>query len=432
KCIDKHKFKGADGYNGLAYNAKLTMFDVEINNKMFVPSLYHVALPPAYAAGARVHSNSWGCRGVTTYTSKALEVDEFMYDYPDFLFVVAAGNDGALGMDSVGSPGVSKNALTIGASASNHDNIVDFSGIGKAFHGMIKPDVIGPGTDLMSAGVGFGDGKESCQIQLSSGTSMATPLISATAILVKQYFESKRFWGTICNSHYRSCPSKDEGKSKEVSAALLKAVLVHSANDMKQVLSGWGSAVPKTNLTTPPDRFQGWGHVMLKNVLPLPGVYDFDLYVADYESLASMSRRQYFTNVKGSRRNLVVTIAWNDPPNVVWAAKNLLNDLDLTIISPSGVVFYGNNRPGDEFNSVERVLIAEPEKGSYTVQVTAKQFPAGKEQTYSIVITCDGYVEEAMTSLAPIETKDLTYSSEELDCQEKKGKLVRMQLEDWL
>ena len=95
-------------------------------------------------------------------------------------------------------------------------------------------------------------------------------------------------------------------------------------------------------------------------------------------------------------------------------------------------MFYGNNRPGDEFNSVERVLIAEPEKGSYTVQVTAKQFPAGKEQTYSIVITCDGYVEEAMTSLAPIETKDLTYSSEELDCQEKKGKLVRMQLEDWL
>ena len=317
KCIDKHKYKYADKYNGLAHNAKLTMFDVEIDNQMFVPSLYHIALPPAYAAGARVHSNSWGCRGITSYTSKALDVDEYMYENPDFLFVVAAGNDGALGMDSVGSPGVSKNALTIGASASNHDNIVDFSGIGKAFDGMIKPDVIGPGTDLMSAGVGFGDGKESCQIQLSSGTSMATPLISATAVLVKQYFEHKKFWGTFCNSNYRSCPSKDEGRMPVVSSSLLKAVLVHSAKDMKQMLSGWGSAVPVTNLTRPPDRYQGWGHVIMKNALPLPGTYDFDLYVADYETVPSVSRKEYIANVKGSRRNFIATIAWIDPPNVV-------------------------------------------------------------------------------------------------------------------
>jgi hypothetical protein len=48
----------------------MTMFDVERDNKMFVPSLYHSCLPPAYAAGVRVHSNSWGCRGITSYTSK--------------------------------------------------------------------------------------------------------------------------------------------------------------------------------------------------------------------------------------------------------------------------------------------------------------------------------------------------------------------------
>ena len=316
-------YKGAKKYNGLAYNAKLAMFDTQTNGSMFVPSLYEIALPPAYSAGARVSSNSWGCRGITSYTSKALDADEYMYDHPDFLFVVAAGNDGALGMDSVGSPGVSKNALTIGASASNHDNIVDFSGIGKAFDGMIKPDVIGPGTDLMSAGVGFGDGKESCQIQLSSGTSMATPLIAATAVLVKQYFENKKFWWAFCNPAYRSCPrvadgdNKDVSSMKQVSAALLKAVLVHSAHDMKQVLSGWGSAVPTTNLTRPPDRFQGWGHVMLKNALPLPNTYDFDLYVADYESIPSMSRKEYTAHVKGRKRNFVATIAWNDPPNVV-------------------------------------------------------------------------------------------------------------------
>lgn len=140
------KFPNGPSFNGLCPDAKLTMFDVQAREKaMYVPSLYSIAFPPAYNAGVRVHSNSWGCRGMTSYTTKALDVDEFMYEKDDFLVVMAAGNDGELGMDSVGSPGVSKSALTIGASAENHNEIVYFSGIGKAFNGLIKPDVIGPG-----------------------------------------------------------------------------------------------------------------------------------------------------------------------------------------------------------------------------------------------------------------------------------------------
>jgi len=85
-------------YNGLASNAKITMFDVDANgNWLDVPSLYDISLPPAYSAGARVHSNSWGTPGMGSYTSKALDVDRFMVDNPDFLFVVAAGNDGRSG-----------------------------------------------------------------------------------------------------------------------------------------------------------------------------------------------------------------------------------------------------------------------------------------------------------------------------------------------
>ena len=115
-----------------------------------------------------------------------------------------------------------------------------------------------------------------------------------------------------------------------------------------------------------------------------------------------------------------------------WAAKNLLNDLDLTVVSPSGEVFYGNNRPGDEFNALERVLIEYPEKGTYTVQVTSKRLLVGSEQTYSIVITCDGYVDESLNSVAAVQEKDLAYSNQQLACQAKKGQLLHMQLEDWL
>jgi subtilisin family serine protease len=287
----------ADDYNGVAHKAKITVYDVENREtkKMHVPSMYHYTLPSSYEAGARVSSNSWGTPGLTSYTSVALEVDEFMYENKDFLVVVAAGNAGNTGIDSVMSPGISKNALTIGASAANHNNIVDFSGIGKQFDGRIKPDVIGPGTDLFAAGVGNVDDKRSCNKQISSGTSMATPIIAGASILVREYFEQPNNWASICNKAYNSCPSpaaaalksphhrelkkkqkeKKDKKQKEkgndggeddvydppegfISGALLKGALAHSAVDMKLVLSQWNSLLPTLNLTdsVPPDRFQ--------------------------------------------------------------------------------------------------------------------------------------------------------------------------------
>lgn len=80
----------ANTYNGLAYNGKITVFDIDENdNFLNVPSLYTISLPPAYNAGARVHTNSWGTPGINTYTTKALDVDQFMYENTDFLFVVS-------------------------------------------------------------------------------------------------------------------------------------------------------------------------------------------------------------------------------------------------------------------------------------------------------------------------------------------------------
>lgn len=39
-----------------------------------------------------------------------------MYDHPDLLVLFSAGNRGAEGKGSVGSPGIAKNIMTIGAS----------------------------------------------------------------------------------------------------------------------------------------------------------------------------------------------------------------------------------------------------------------------------------------------------------------------------
>lgn len=442
KCIYDDDQK-ANTYNGLAYNSKITMFDVAVNNGdwLDVPSLYNIALPPAYGAGARVHSNSWGTPGMGSYTSKALDVDQFMVENPDFLFVVAAGNDGRSGYTSIHSPGVCKNALTVGASDVDHEEVVYFSGIGYNYdQHMFKPDIIAPGTKVTSAGVRNTNETDSCNVEVLSGTSMATPMAAAASILVRQYFENASFWSEVCNPTYRSCPQVSRLPSGFVSGAFVKAAIIHSGEAMRATSVSSSSVLPAVNLTAPPDRYQGWGQVQLNNLLPLPGQNSyFDLYVADSEVLRSLSKRTYLVNILNSSVPFVVTIAWSDPPNVMWAAKNLLNNLDLIVTSPLGNTSYGNNIYGDDFNPVEKVVIASPYVGVYSIEVLADQLAVGVNQTYSIIVTCGGTVEEVLTTIPPesIDMSIIPVDQETSSCllkQQETGpafQLVRFQLEDF-
>lgn len=418
-------------YNGVAPAAKLAMFDVDHNhindgNWLNVPSLYDVALPPSYNIGARVHSNSWGTTYLSFYTSKAIDVDEFMAHHPDFLFVVAAGNSGSEGLQSVISPGVTKSGLTVGATARDHSKVVYFSGRGYTYDGRIKPDVVAPGTYLLSAGsYNATRAGSSCTLSYSSGTSMATPIVAGAALLAKQYLENASYWGALCNISYRSCPVVSKFESGFVSGALLKAVLVHSAYTL----------VPDDDEEYNVDsrEAQGWGQVRLVDVLPLPEHgWDFDLYIADQEVISSLRRRIYRVAVLDEAVALKVTIAWNDIPNVYWSAKNLLNDLDLRVVSPSGIVFYGNDVRGDELNPLEKVVVNSSETGEYQVEVTAKVL-VDSEQAYSIVITSGGYVKESELAEFAVSLADLDWEAEHASCVEQGGSRVYLplQLEDW-
>lgn len=370
---------------------------------------------------------------MSSYTSKSLDVDEFMYEHSDFLFIAGAGNSGSEGFNSVTSPAVSKSALTVGASSVDHNDVVGFSSLGSAYDSAFKPNIVTPGRYLMSAGVRNENETNSCNVQDSSGTSMATPIAAGAALLIRQYMENSSFYGSFCNQNYRSCPivvvSPNPYQSNFISGALLKAMITHSAQNMNKYESCDDCAIPETNFSTPPDNIQGWGQVQLNHVLPIPGTYDFDLYVADYELLSSLTRMTYFVQVSSTSKPLRATIAWTDPPNILWAVKNLLNDLDIMVISPSGVVVHGNNIPGDEFNTVERVVIDTPEVGEYIVYVTAKVLVV-HSQAYGIVITCDGSVDEARTSSAAISIDDVIQSAEEDACPSS-TQLIRFQLEDW-
>ncbi len=100
--------------------------------------------------------------------------------------VVAAGNNGP-NPRTVGSPGCARDVITIGASTDD-DDIADFSSRGPTLDGRVKPDVVFPGKDIISAralGTSLGRVVDSDYSELS-GTSMATPhAAGAVALLLE-------------------------------------------------------------------------------------------------------------------------------------------------------------------------------------------------------------------------------------------------------
>jgi len=95
--------------------------------------------------------------------------------------VVAAGNEGPE-RGTISCPGNAKYSISVGATDKN-DNIAEFSSRGPTKDGRTKPDVVAPGVKIYSSYL-----NES--FQYLSGTSMATPVVTALIALILQAGEN--------------------------------------------------------------------------------------------------------------------------------------------------------------------------------------------------------------------------------------------------
>lgn len=109
-----------DTGTGMAPGAKLAFQDLSStrDGSVYTPGdLGDPYFGYAYAAGARVHSDSWGSDKYI-YDGLAVSADRYLYENQDFVSVFAAGNYGknSRATTTVTSPATAKNVVAVGAS----------------------------------------------------------------------------------------------------------------------------------------------------------------------------------------------------------------------------------------------------------------------------------------------------------------------------
>jgi serine protease AprX len=425
-------------FAGVAPEASLVIQAFEVDNDGIVTGLElgpEAIFAQAYASGARIHSNSWG--GITGipfldpaavfggYPETSRDTDAFIWQHPDTAIFFAAGNsgndgwyifngclpieqDGVVDLDSLNAPGTAKNVITVGATenirtdaprsdaiwsnvdptcfgleplasdliSDNPNGIAAFSSRGPTDDGRLKPDLVAPGTNVLSnrshdpdaTGTLWGLYDANPHYQFSGGTSMATPLAAGAGVLVREWLGRQGLTNP--------------------SAAAIKAVLLNTTVDIAPGQYGTGTTqeIPFSR----PNPVSGWGRVDL-GFLAEPEPYR--LWLDDQPNGLATGQVQTYQDraekplfVVDDSQPLRITLAWTDPPASLSAARQLVNDLDLVVIDPDGRQYWGNQATGgDRINNVEGVIITKPEPGAYQVEVRAHNVPI-ESQPYALAV----------------------------------------------
>ena len=153
----------------------------------------------------REHKEEFGIRivniSVGSFNKKGMDENSALVRGVDaawdagLVVVVAAGNNGPgrykaghPGGYTITTPGISRKVITVGCSDDHKEvdvagsRMVDYSGRGPTSACVLKPDIIAPGSHIISCA-----NRSGCYTG-KSGTSMSTPLVSgAIALLLEKY-----------------------------------------------------------------------------------------------------------------------------------------------------------------------------------------------------------------------------------------------------
>ncbi len=296
-----------------------------------------------------VQNHSYGVGIENYYGADASSYDSSTIAFPKLVHIFSSGNSG----DSASSNGIyngvsgyanltgsfkmSKNSISIGATDS-FAIVSPLSSKGPAYDGRVKPELVAFGT---------------------AGTSAAAAMGSSVALLLQDAYEQK-YPGQLPDN------------------ALVKAIMINSANDIGaegiDFASGYGSI----------NAFRAVKNIIKENY---------------FSGTIRQGQDQVFTlQVPPNAKNLKITLVWNDPPALPGAYKSLMNDLDLSLKTPSSgqniLPWVLNSSPfldsinllphraKDSLNVVEQISLNTVAEGNYTLHVNGYKLATAFQSFY--------------------------------------------------
>jgi hypothetical protein len=286
--------------------------------------------------GVTVQNHSYGTAIENYYGPEAVAYDQQVAGNPTLLHIFSSGNSGQSASTSgtyngingfanlTGQFKMAKNIITVGATDSFYVT-PSLSSKGPAYDGRVKPELVAQGED---------------------GSSGAAAIVSGIAASLQHAF-------------------KINNGGNLPSVALIKAILINSANDAGPAKvdfqSGFGSVNGFRAMQT--------------------------LVIGNYISGTVLPAQELTYNliVPANTRELKITIAWIDPPATVNAPKALVNDIDLELFYPltsqtlqpwvlsnfphRDSLLLPAVRKRDGLNTVEQITVDNPSGGSYVIKV---------------------------------------------------------------
>ena len=281
--------------------------------------------------------------GLTGTDLKSRRLDEKVWNNAQ-LYVVAAGNDGqgpSPSQGTVNSPGVAKNALTVGNVLDNGylkvGDLANNSSRGPTGDGRIKPNVVAPGAGITSTSA----------VVLNSyipnaGTSFATPHVTGLAATLMHHYPEFKFKPALMRAHLMATALAHDGvpgpTNNEYGAGRVSSYLAHWDHNNND---GWFT-----------QRF--WGNV--------------NNQTAGYREIV----------VPPNTHQLIVVMTWGEPPASSGASRAVLYDLDLWLDHGADcglVIACGEFASRSGVDNVEYVILNNPPAGVYALKVDPHDAP---------------------------------------------------------
>ncbi|KAN0022163.1 hypothetical protein ACTFIU_004332 [Dictyostelium citrinum] len=267
-----------------------------------------------------------------------------------------------------------------------------FSGVGPTSDGRLKPDLLAPGSPIISSrSLGPSSTINHCSpitagiatsaLIAMEGSSQAAAVATSAAVLVRQYYRDGYFINGKVNTSVGFQPS----------ASLVKATLINTAS----------INVDYSTL----EYSQGFGNIQLSKLITTTNAATTSLNIPSSiekaDPIINTGETNSYCFSLDSKADIDITLVWTDPAASPLSTFTLVNNLDLALLAyfDGELSIYSGNSETifknssevifDQLNNVEVIRIKDAPIGSYDVKVFGTNVVI-PNQSYSVVIRTSG------------------------------------------